>query len=391
MIDFTFHNPTKLIFGKNPEVETGREMGKVSRRVLLHYGGGSIKKNGVYQSVVASLKDAGVEFVELSGVKPNPRLSLVREGIELCKREGLDGILAVGGGSTIDSAKAIALGVSNDEDVWKFYTGEATPVAALPIGVVLTIPAAGSESSPSSVITWEEKKMKYDVSSETLRPVFAVLNPTFTYTLPDYQTACGASDMLAHVMERYFTNEAATDYSDRLCEATMTAIVRNAQEALRAPNDYPARAELMWAGTIAHNDLLGRGREEDWSSHVIEHELSAQYDVAHGAGLSVVFPAWMRHVYKANLPRFVQFAVRVWGVDYYSGDLEWCALEGIRRLIRFYRSIGMPTTLKALGVTDNRYEVMAKQATRRGPLGAFKKLDASAVVEIYKLGECDEC
>lgn len=390
MINFIFKNPTKLLFGEGMEKKTGSEMAKIAKKVLFHYGGGSIKKNGVYQAVTASLKEAGLEVIELSGVKPNPRLSLVREGIALCKREGIDGILAVGGGSVIDSAKAIALGAATDGDVWDFYTKKAKPAAALPVGVVLTIPAAGSESSNGSVITWEEKKMKFDAGSELIRPVFAVLNPAFTYSLPAYQTACGAADMLAHVMERYFTQERETDFSDRLCEATMAAIIRNAPRVLAAPDGYAGRAELMWAGTVAHNDLLGRGREEDWSSHMIEHELSAQYDVAHGAGLAVVFPAWMRYVYKENRQRFIQFATRVWGVDYYAADPDETIREGIRRLIRFFKSIGMPTTLKELGITDNRYEEMAAQAARFGSVGFFMKLKARDIEEIYKLAEHNE-
>lgn len=387
MKNFIFKNSTKILFGKGMEEKIGTEMARFAKKILLHYGGGSIKKNGVYQSVTASLKKTDLEVLELGGVKPNPRLSLVREGVALCKKEGIDAILAVGGGSVIDSAKAIALGAATDGDVWDFFTGKAKPEAALPLGVVLTIPAAGSESSGASVITWEDRKMKYAVESELLRPVCAVLNPEFSYSLSAYQTACGAVDMLAHVMERYFSQELDTDFSDRLCEAAMRAIIANAPRVLEAPKDYAARAELMWAGTIAHNDLLGRGREEDWATHMIEHELSGQYDVAHGAGLAVIFPAWMRYVYTENRERFIQYALRVWGVDYYAADPDWTIREGIRRHIRFLQSIGMPTTLEKLGITDNRYEEMAAQAARFGSLGSFKKLLAKDVVAIYKLAE----
>jgi alcohol dehydrogenase len=386
MENFVFQNPTKIIFGKGVEKETGRETAAFSRRVLLHTGGGSAKKSGLHDRICQSLKAAGVAWVELPGVMPNPRLSLVHEGIRTCRREKLDFILAVGGGSVIDSAKAIGIGVPYEGDVWDFYATRDVPVKQmLPVGVVLTIPAAGSEASNGSVITKEEGGLKRDAGGECMRPRFAVMNPELTFTLPPYQTACGASDIMAHVMERYFTRAAAVDFTDRLCEATLRTIIRNAPIALEHPTDYDARAEIMWASTVAHNDLLGTGRVSDWATHQIEHELSGIYDVAHGAGLAVMFPAWMRHVMSADVRRFAQFASRVWDVEYDFAAPERTAREGIARLSAFFRSIGLPTTLKELGVTDDRFAEMAKKSVDRGEIGNFVRLDAAAVQKIFAL------
>ena len=385
MLDFRFISPTRFVFGRNAESALSAEAAKIGPRILLHYGGGSIKKSGLYDRVKASLAEAGAECFELGGVQPNPALSLVREGIGLCRAEGITGILAVGGGSVIDSAKAIAIGVPYEGDVWDFFTGRAEADAVLPVGVILTIPAAGSEGSTGTVVTDYEVRSKFAYNSDLLRPAFALMNPELTFTLPPYQTAAGVVDMISHVMERYFTQTESVDLTDGLCETVIRSIVKAAPRVFENPEDYEARATIMWAGTIAHNNLVGLGRQDDWASHDIEHELSAQYDVAHGAGLAVVFPAWMKYVYRENVQRFVQFAVRVWNVDYTAGEEEAAALEGIRRHKAFYESIGMPTSLPALGVTDDRYEAMAGQATRNGPLGSFKKLAAEDVVAIYKL------
>ena len=385
MLNFEFSCPTKIVFGRGAEARAGEETKKHSRKVLLHYGSDRIKKSGLFDRVAAALREAGVEYRELGGVQPNPRLGLVRRGISLCREEGIDFILAVGGGSAIDSAKAIAMGVPYAGDVWDFYSGKAFAEKALPVGVVLTIPAAGSEASPSSVITDEEGPVKAGCTNELLRPVFALLNPELTFSLPAYQTACGAADIMAHVMERYFTPVRDVDFTDRLCEATMKTIINNVPIAIREPEDYAARAEIMWAGTVAHNDLLGTGRMGDWASHDIEHELSALYDVPHGAGLAVVFPAWMKYVYKEDPARFVQYAVRVWDVDLPFADQEGIVLEGIRRLAEFFRSIGLPTTLKELGVPEDRLEEMAARCTSRGPVGSLKKLAKEDVLAIYRL------
>ena len=386
MENFVFQNATKIIFGKGVESETGKETAQYSTNVLLHYGGGSIRKSGLYDRVCRSLKDAGVRSTELSGVQPNPRLGLVREGIRICREKGIDFILAVGGGSVIDSSKAIAIGVPYSGDVWDFYARKATVARSLPVGVVLTIPAAGSESSNGSVITKEEGQYKRDAGGECMRPKFAIMNPELTFSLPPYQTACGAADIMAHVMERYFTRVPAVDFTDRLSEATLATIIRNVPIVLSRPSDYDARAEIMWAGTIAHNDLLGTGRIGDWASHMIQHELSGIYDVAHGAGLAVVFPAWMRHVYKNDVARFAQFAVRVWGVEYDFQDPERTALEGIRRLEGFFRQIGLPTTLRELGVPDEKsLDEMARKCTERGTVGNFVPLAAKDVRAVYTL------
>jgi len=387
MLNFRYVSPTQFVFGRNAEASLVEESPKLGKVILLHYGGGSIVKSGLYERVKEYLAKTNAKIIELGGVKPNPSLALVRKGIELCRSQGVTGVLAVGGGSVIDSAKAIAIGVPYSGDVWDFFTEKATVAAALPVGVVLTIPAAGSEGSTSSVITDVPSKSKFDCEHDLMRPVFSLMNPELTYTLSPFQTACGITDMISHVMERYFTHTEDVDLSDRLCEAVLRCIIITAPKVLTNPTDYAGRAELMWAGTLAHIDLVGLGRTGDWASHRIEHELSAQYDVAHGAGLAVVFPAWMEYVLKENLSKSVQFALRVWNVEYVAGKDEQIALEGIRRHKSFYDSIGMPTSLKALGVKDNRYEVMAEKAVRSGPLGEVKKLDKKDVMSIYALAE----
>ncbi len=384
MQNFTFQNTTRIVFGKDTEKEVGEYTAEHGSRVLLHYGGGSIKKYGTYDRVVESLEKAGVDYVELGGVEPNPKLSLVKEGIELAREENVDFILAVGGGSVIDSAKAISVGHFYDGDVWDFFTGEAEITEALPVGVVLTIPAAGSESSGASVVTKEEGSYKRDIGTDLIRPQFAIMNPEITFTLPDYQTACGAVDIMAHIMERYFTNTANVELTDRLSESALKTIIKNVPRILEDNEDYAARAEVMWTGTIAHNDLLGTGREEDWSSHGIEHELSGIYDVAHGAGLAVIFPAWMNYVYQHDLERFAQFAVRVWDVDPDFKDLEWTARQGIKKTKEFFSSIGMPVTLEELDIPAARLEEMAKKATENGVIGNFVSLDTEDVLSIYQ-------
>ncbi|MFN2340278.1 MAG: iron-containing alcohol dehydrogenase [Halanaerobium sp.] len=384
MQNFTFQNTTKIVFGKDTEKEVGEYTAEHGSKVLVHYGGGSIKKYGTYDKVLESLEKAGVEHVELGGVEPNPKLELVKEGIELAKEENVDFILAVGGGSVIDSAKAISVGYFYEGDVWDFFTREAKITEVLPIGVVLTIPAAGSESSNGAVVTKMDGMYKRDIGSELLRPQFAIMNPELTFTLPDYQTACGAVDIMSHIMERYFTNTENVEFTDRLSESTLKTIIKNVPQVLENNENYAARSEIMWAGTIAHNDLLGTGREEDWSSHGMEHELSGIYDVAHGAGLAVVFPAWMNYVYQHDLERFAQFAVRVWDVDPDFKDLEWTARQGIKKTKEFFSSIGMPVTLKELDIPAERLEEMAEKATENGPIGNFVNLETEDVLNIYQ-------
>ncbi|MDR0330861.1 MAG: iron-containing alcohol dehydrogenase [Chitinispirillales bacterium] len=388
MENFVFQNKTKIIFGAAAENQVGAEVAAFAKKALLHFGGGSVKKSGLYDRVAGSLKKAGVEFVELGGAQPNPRLSLVREGIELCRKNGIKFILAVGGGSAIDSAKAMAVGVPYGGDVWDFYSGKAVPAEALDVATVLTIPAAGSESSPSSVITNADGDLKRGLTCELLRPVFSILNPELTFTLPAYQTACGAADIMAHIMERYFTTTKCADFTDRLCEAALKTIIHNAPVCVKEPKNYDARAEVMWAGCVAHNDLLGTGRNQDWASHQIEHEISGIYDVAHGAGLAVVFPAWMKRVFRSNVNRFVQFASRVWNIEIDFHNQEKTALAGIAALENFFASIGLPTRLKDMDIGEDRLEEMADKCTGRGgaaTIGGFTPLNRGDILEILKI------
>ncbi|MCL2842669.1 MAG: iron-containing alcohol dehydrogenase [Oscillospiraceae bacterium] len=390
MLNFDFHVPTRILFGKETEKEIGALLKPYAKKVLLHYGGGSIKKSGLYDTVTASLKANGIAFVELGGVKPNPRLSLVHEGIDLCKQEGVDLILAVGGGSVIDSAKAIAMGVYYDGDIWDLYEVAQPIEKALPIATILTIPAAGSEASEGTVITNEAKDLKLPYGSQLLRPLLSVMNPELFFTLPKEQLGYGVADMMSHIFERYFTNTTNTDLTDGLCEATLKTLMKNALLASENMTDYNAWAELGFAGTVAHNGLLGMGREQDWACHDMEHELSAIYDVPHGAGLAVVTPGWMQYVYKENINMFVQFAVNVMGVEASFRDPDAIVQEGIRRLRDFFVKIGLPATLTELGIGPDRLEEMAKKATKipfgeERPLGGFKKLYWQDILEIYKL------
>jgi alcohol dehydrogenase YqhD (iron-dependent ADH family) len=387
MDNFVFRNPTKIIFGRGTEARVGAEAAAIAKKVLLHYGGGSIKKSGLYDRVVTSLKAAGVAFVELGGVAPNPRLSLVREGIALCRKEQVGLILAVGGGSVIDSAKAIAVGVPYQGDVWDFYTGVADPKETLPVATVLTIPAAGSEASTGSVVTKEEGLLKRPCNSELNYPRFSILNPELAFTLPKDQVANGVADIMAHLLERYFVNAKPVELTDRLIEATLRTVIDMAPKVLAKSDDYDAWAELMWAGTVAHNNLLNTGRDGDWGSHDIEHELSGIYDIPHGAGLAAVFPAWMKYVLKHDIARFVQFAVRVWGIDQSFFDHERTAREGIARLEAFWASLGLSVRLRGLGIGSDRIEEMAVKCTKSGTatVGNFQKLGKSDVSAILKL------
>lgn len=392
MLNFNYYNKTRIIFGKDTHKEVGQHLKPHAKKVLLHYGGKSIKSNGVYNDVVESLQSNGIEFVELSGVKPNPRVSLVREGIELCKKENVDFILAVGGGSVIDSSKAIAIGVKAENDVWEYFEKGLEIKSALPLATILTIPAAGSESSTGTVITNEEKQLKLSCGAEFLRPEFSIINPEIYYSLPENQISNGVCDMMSHIMERYFTNTLHTDLTDGLCETTLKTIMKNGLILKGDNRNYSAWAEIAFAGNIAHNGLLGLGREQDWASHQIEHELSAIYDVAHGAGLAVVTIAWMKYVYKTNLSMFVQFAVNVMGVEGSFRDEESIALEGINKLKEFFVKMGLPVTLGELGIDDSNLEIMAKKATNFNngeevKLGGLEKLGWEDVLAIYKLAK----
>jgi alcohol dehydrogenase YqhD (iron-dependent ADH family) len=386
MQNFEYCNKTKIIFGKGTENQTGSETAKYAKRVLLHHSGGSPVKTGLIGRIKNSLKDAGVEWEELTGVLPNPRLSLVRRGIEIVRKEKLEMILAVGGGSAIDSSKAIAAGAVNDYDVWDFFERKKTTDKALPVGVILTIPAAGSESSISCVITNEEGSWKRGMNFQCLRPVFAIMNPELTYTLPPYQNACGICDMMAHIMERYFTKEPHVELTDELCEGAMRTIIRNARKIFSGASDnYDARAEIMWAGALAHNGLLDTGRVGDWASHALGHELSALFDTAHGASLAILFPAWIRYNIKEDTPRFARFAAKVWGVDGAFYDYEQAALEGVIRMENFFKSISLPIRFKDADIDPARIPEMAKRVVCFGPIGNYRKLNEKDAEGIYRL------
>jgi alcohol dehydrogenase YqhD (iron-dependent ADH family) len=387
MDDFVFRNPTKIIFGRGAESAVGAEAKAVTTKVLIVYGGGSVKKTGLFGRVAKSLEASGVSFVELGGVEPNPRLALVNEGIALCRKEKVGLVLAVGGGSAIDTAKAIAMGVPYQGPVWDFFAGKAELKEALPVATVLTIPAAGSEASTASVITNEDGMLKRGFNHELIYPLFSILNPELAFTLPKEQVANGVADIMSHLLERYFTDSRPVELTDRLIEATLRTVIDAAPRVLRKADDYDAWAELMWAGTIAHNNLLNTGRVGDWGSHDLEHELSAAYDIAHGAGLAVVFPAWMKFTYKHDPARFAQIANRVWGVDNAFMDLERAALEGIARLEAFWTSIGLKVRLSGLGIGAERIPEMADKCSAKGTktVGNFVKVGKKEAERIYAL------
>ncbi len=386
MDNFVFDGASRVIFGKGAENSLAGEIKRFGgKKVFLHYGMGSIKKSGLYDKVIKLLKDGGLEIVEQGGVKPNPVLSHVREGIKICRDAKADFILAVGGGSVIDSAKAIAVGVPYSGDVWDFAECKAAPKTAIPIGVILTIPAAGSETSRYSVVTNEDGMWKRDVVNENLeliRPKFAILNPELTLTLPPFETACGVVDILAHVMERYFSRTKNVDLSDKLCEAVMKSVIKNGPVVVKEPGNYDARAEIMWAGSIAHNDLIGMGRGWDFVSHRVGMELSAMYDIAHGASLSIAFPAWMKYMYKLYPVIFAKFAVNVWNIDNDFDSMENTALEGIKRLESFYKELGMPISLTEAKIPLDKFDELAEKCDK---IGNIKKIDKNDVLEILKL------
>ncbi len=389
MFGFTYYTPTKVVFGRGTEARTGelvREQG--AKKTLIHYGGGSAVRSGLLDRVKASLDEAGIAHVELGGAVPNPRLSLVYQGIELCRREKVDFILAVGGGSAIDSAKAIGYGAANEGDVWDFYEHTRKASACLPLGVVLTIAATGSEMSNSSVITKEEGQKKRGYNDDLSRPRFAVMNPELTMTLPDYQTACGCADILMHTMERYFTNGGNMEITDSIAEALMRTVMENARVLKRDPQNYDARAEVMWAGSLSHNGLTGCGNDGgDFATHALEHEVGGLYDVAHGAGLTALWGSWARYVMADCLPRFRRFAVNVMGVSE-AGSPEETALRGIQAMERFFTEIGMPTSFRELGISpaEEDLETLARKCAESsgGKKGSAKVLTQADMLAIYR-------
>ena len=391
MIDFNYWSPTYFAFGKGKESCTGELVRKFGgSKALLLYGGGSAVKSGLIARVEASLSEAGVDFVELGGVKPNPRSSLVEEGVRLALDRDVDFLLAVGGGSVIDSAKAVAIGAANGGEWRRFYVGKEVKVrpvipAALPVGVVLTIAAAGSEGSTNSIINLEPGNLKRGAGGDILRPKFAVLNPELTMTLPPFQTACGLADMFAHLCERYFSPTRDVTLTDNLCEAVMRTVVEESAKVMANPSDYQARANVMWAGTLAHNDICGAGRVQDWASHGIEHELSALYDCAHGAGLAVVMPAWMTYVYQTDPARFARFARNVFGVGHDAPDAD-AALAGIAAFRKWLKSLGLPLTFAELGAKEEDIPLLVKTLNLCGnTLGGFQPLSEDDVTAIFRL------
>ena len=391
MRDFVYHAPTEVVFGKQSEEKVAGLVKKYGgHKVLVHYGGKSAQKSGLLDKICGLLRDGGVDFVCLGGVVPNPRLSLVHQGIDLCRQEGVDFILAIGGGSVIDSAKAIACGVPYDGEVWDFYLGKASPKCYLPVACVLTIPAAGSEMSESSVITNEDGDVKLGYSNQMSRPRFAIMNPVRTFTLPPYQTAAGVTDMIMHTMERYFSHDDDMDLTDAIAEALMRDLMDNVFKVLANPEDYRARAQIMWGGSLAHNDLTGCGLTGDWATHEIEHELSGMFDVTHGAGLAAIWPSWARYVYKENVSRFVRFAVNVLGVPQDFTDPEGTAIKGIEAMERFYHAIGMPINIHELigkEVSEDEIQEMARKCTRGHKItqGSFKVLGSEDIEAIYRM------
>lgn len=391
--DFNFYAPTRIVFGKTAEQKIGALVAsQQGSKVLIHYGGGSAERSGLLNIVREQLRQAGISFVELGGVVPNPMLSKVYEGIELCRREQVDFILAVGGGSVIDSAKAIGYGVPYDGDVWDFWDSKGVPQACLPIGVVLTIPAAGSEMSSSTVITKDDGLVKRGFNCDLCRCRFAVMNPERTYTLPPYQTAAGATDIMMHTMERYFSKYEDMTLTDAIAEALLRTVKDSVLAVMEHPDDYRNRAQIMWAGSLAHNDLTECGTEKDFATHKMEHELSALFSVTHGAGLAALWPSWARYVKDKHLSRFVRFAVNVMGVENDFAHPDETAEKGIRAVEDFYHKIGMPTNIHELlgrEITDNEIEEMVEKCSRGGTLtlGAMEKIGADDMRAIYRMAK----
>jgi len=386
MNNFTFYTPTKVVFGKDTEKEVGALVAEQKcKKVLLHYGGQSAKKSGLLDRICDSLKAENIDFVMLGGVVPNPRLSLVYEGIDLCKKEDVDFILAVGGGSVIDSAKAIGYGMANDFDVWDLYDRKKVATACLPIACVLTIAAAGSEMSDSSVITKDEGGIKRGYNHPACRCKFAVLNPELTYTLPDYQTSCGDVDIMMHTLERYFVTDETMEMTDGIAEALLRTVMNNAKILLNDPTNYNARAEVMWAGSLSHNGLTNCGAGGDWSSHQLEHELSGMFDVAHGAGLAAVWGSWARYVYMEKPERFANYANKVFGIELSENPAE-TAIKGIEATESFFKSINMPISVSDMDInlTDEQIDTLTEKCCFGGrTIGSFKVLDKNDVKKIY--------
>ncbi|MBU8733594.1 iron-containing alcohol dehydrogenase [Cytobacillus oceanisediminis] len=384
MQNFTFYNPTKLIFGKEQLSQLQTEIPQYGKKVLIVYGGGSIKRNGLYDKVKEQLHEIGAEVFELSGVEPNPRISTVRKGVEICKTEGIDFLLAVGGGSVIDCTKAIAAGAKYDGDAWDLVIKKAFAAKALPFGTVLTLAATGSEMNAGSVITNWETNEKYGWGSPVTFPKFSILDPVNTFTVPRNQTVYGIVDMMSHVLEHYFHLEENTDFQDRMCESLLITIMEAAPKLLEDLESYEHRASILYSGTMALNGILNMGYRGDWATHNIEHAVSAVYDIPHGGGLAILFPNWMKHNLNVKPERFKQLAIRVFNVDPAGKTDEETALEGIEKLREFWNSIGAPSRLADYDIDDSKIELMADKATVNGEFGNFAKLNHDDVVSIYR-------
>ncbi|MEG0107288.1 MAG: iron-containing alcohol dehydrogenase [Lachnospiraceae bacterium] len=389
MDSFEFISPTKFILAEDADLLCGEEIKKISDNVLfVHYGDGYIYNSGLHGRITGALEKAGITYYELPGVEPNPKVGLVRDGISICRENHIGCVLAVGGGSVIDTAKAVALGAKYDGDVWDFFSKKATPSEALPVGTVMTLPATGSEGSNGSVLKNPETGESADVMADFLRPAFTLMNPSLTLTIPKRQTVFGIVDMFSHILERYFSSSVDVNLTDYMCEGVMKSILANARTLMGNLDDYNARAELMWTAIVAHNGLLATGRNQDWATHTMGAQLSAQYNAVHGSTLSVLFPCWAKYVYKENLPRFVQFASRVFDVEIDFYNQEKTALEGIRRMSEFFCSMGAPSTMMEIGVeTDEKFKQMAADACRFGNIGGLKVLNADDVEAIYRMAQ----
>ncbi|MED3764874.1 iron-containing alcohol dehydrogenase [Ureibacillus sp. FSL K6-8385] len=385
MNNFTFSNPVRLYFGKGEIIKLKKELPKYGRNVLLVYGGGSIKRNGIYDEVISILKELDLNVFELSGVEPNPRVETARKGIDICKRESIDFVLAVGGGSVIDCSKLIAAGAKHEEDPWKIVTNQVHVKDALPLGTVITLAATGSEMNANSVITNGETEEKYGWSSGKVYPKFSILDPAYTITVPKEQTVYGIVDMMSHVFEQYFHNAKNTLIMDELCEGVLRTVIETAPKLLEDLENYELRETILLSGTIALNGMLSMGSDGDWATHQIEHAVSAVYDIPHGGGLAILFPNWMKHVVHVNPDRFARLAAKVFQVDPSNKSAEEVAYEGIERLRAFWTSLGAPSRLKDYGIDDSKLDVLVEKAMANGPIGRFKVLQESDVREIYKM------
>ncbi len=388
--DFNICIDTKFVFGKDAQNQIGRELKQMGiHKVLIHHDNGKfLYDTGLLEQVEKLLEQEGIETLELGGVQPNPRLSLVREGIALAKKEQVDLVLAIGGGSVIDSAKAIGLGAVTDTDVWEFFTGNAVPERSLPTGVILTCPATGSESSAVTVVNNTDVGMKLLVSNPVVRPAIAFMNPELTYSLPKFLTACGVVDMFSHVCERYFTPDSEIGVIDRMSEGILKTLVEIGPKVLEEPSNYSYRAEIMWIGTIAHNNTVGIGRVQDWATHEIGNELSALYDTPHGATLSIIMGSWMRYIYQKSPERFARYAKEVFGVEWTKENTLEAAYAGILKTEEYFRSMGMPVSFGDFKVPTDEVEKMLDQIAFRGEddsIGGIVRLNREDCRRIYEM------